>query len=130
MLLYRHIKLAEFYMDAEIKKEFEDLAVMIGNGFARVDEQFAKVDERFAKVDERFVKADEQFEDIKSKMATKDDLAKVESHLDVKIDLVRSDLEDVKVALAKLVARDKADTDALVGDVLELRQKVEAGTRP
>jgi len=117
-------------MDAEIKKEFEDLAVMIGNGFARVDEQFAKVDERFAKVDERFVKADEQFEDIKSKMATKDDLAKVESHLDVKIDLVRSDLEDVKVALAKLVARDKADTDALVGDVLELRQKVEAGTRP
>ena len=121
-------------MDAETKKEFEDLAVMIGNGFAKVDEQF---------------------EDIRSKMATKDDLAMVESRLDakidsvesrldaridsvesglaglgVKIDAVRGDVEDVKVAVAKLDARDKADTDALVGDVLELRQKVEAGTRP
>jgi len=109
-------------MDAEIKKEFEDLAVMIGGCFDKVDQRFEKIESQMATK-----------EDLE-RFATKEELSlglgAVESRLSAKIDAVRSDVEDVKVAVDKLDARDKADTDALVGDVLELRQKVEAGARP
>lgn len=124
----RVINLSLQYMDAETKQEFENLAVIIAGSFEKVDKQFEDLRATMATK-----------EDLKQ-FATKDDLAKVESRLDAKIDSVESRLgakingvegslsekiADLKETVEKLDVRDKADTDALASDVLNLRQRVE-----
>ena len=124
-------------MDTETKQEFENLANIIGDKFTKVDEKFEKKFEELAiMIGGSFAKVDEQFDDIRSKMATKEGLAKVESRLDAKIDSVESRLDakidsvksslgakidgvegslsekitDLKETVEKLDARDKEDT--------------------
>ena len=53
-------------MDEMITKQYfddklDELARMVAQGFAHVEERFKKVDEQFARIDARFEKVDEQF---------------------------------------------------------------------
>lgn len=103
-------------MDAEFKKEFEDLAVVINAGFEGMEK---RMDEKFAEIRGEMATK----EDLK-RFATKEDLAQVESRLDAKIDIVKDTVDDIKVTVEKLDARDKADTDAMVHEIASVKQRL------
>lgn len=120
-------------MDTEFKKEFEDLAVVINAGFEGMEK---RMDEKFDEVNQRM---DDKFAEIRNEMATKDDVARLTERVDgmetrmatteglrVVESRLSTKINEVKEAVEKLDARDKADTDALAGDVLSLRQRVGA----
>ena len=58
----------------ELEKEItlDDLALMIGKGFNKIDERFEKMDEKmnngFVAINERFEKVDERFDRIEAKL--------------------------------------------------------------
>lgn len=122
----------------------------IDKQFGQVDKRFGQVDKRFAQVDKRFGQVNQQFERVftvmheyamgvdekfdkmdgrlgkmESSMATKDDLAKVESRLDAKIDGVKSAVDDVKIEVSALSKRDKEDTDAVVHEIAIVKQRLD-----
>ena len=53
---------------AHKETEFEMLARLMQDGFARVDEKFEKIDSRFEQIDSRFEKIDSRFDLIDSQL--------------------------------------------------------------
>lgn len=53
----------------KVDKSIEEFAVVVGKGFAGVDERFAKMDERFDKMDERMDKMDDKIDKIDERMS-------------------------------------------------------------
>ena len=88
------------------KKEVtnEDLAIMIANGFAGVDERFKGVDERFENVDRQFEAVDRRFEELEDRMdkgfeQASQDRARIELKLDAVINVT---LPNIKKRLTKV----------------------------
>ena len=60
---------------------------------ADIQERFERIDERFERIDERFERMDERFENIESRMATRDDIKRLESRLELLIINMKESLE-------------------------------------
>jgi len=99
---------AEKRMDGKI----EDLAIIVNKGFedARKDRN-----ERFAKVDERFDKVEAEINEIKE-----------DTHqIKVEVKQIWNKLDEIEKRLDKLSQTSKEDVDAIIGDVLNLKQRVD-----
>ncbi len=53
---------------AVLQESIDNLATMVAQGFAAVDERFDKIDERFEKVDQRFDKIELDIESLRSEI--------------------------------------------------------------
>ena len=102
-------------MDQEIKKEFDDLAVIIKDSFGEMENKVAA-----------------RFDDLESRMATKDDLKNLETRMDEKfgslgseIFQIQQELKDIKKSIEALAKRTLEDANVLAKDVLELRRRVD-----
>lgn len=69
-------------MDADIQGHFES-----------IDKRFESIDKRFEKMDERFKGIDERFDSIESRMATRDDIKRLELRLELLIINMKESLE-------------------------------------
>ncbi len=78
-----------------------------------VEERFRGVGERFDRVDERFDRVEGDIERLRSEMH--DEFARLWREID-----------DIKQCLKRVEDRTKEDSDAAAGDILELRERVEA----
>jgi len=87
-------------MDQEIKKEFEDLTKIVKSGFDAMDKKFGEVEVRLDRMDQRF-------DSFETRLAE-----------------IQSELETVRLKLEALERRVREDADALVKDVLELRERL------
>jgi septal ring factor EnvC (AmiA/AmiB activator) len=92
------------------KKELtiNDLALMVGKGFAGMDKKFEKIDQKFEKIDQRFEKIDQRFEKIDERF---DKLEEKINQIDAKIDSIdrqmqaifmREDRFDLRVLRTKI----------------------------
>ena len=59
----------------------DELAIMINKGFMAVDRRFDEVDKRFEGIDGRIDGIEKTIKDMKRDMATKDDIALLDSHI-------------------------------------------------
>ena len=101
-------------MDKETKNEFENLARMIQIGFDETAKKI-EVDKRFEQVDKRFDKIEAELVDIKEEI----------SQMRNEIKQIWNKLEEIEQKLEKISRTSKEDVDAIAGDVLGLRQKIE-----
>jgi len=119
--------------EAGRKVTINELALMIGKGFAGVDAKFAQVNERFTQMDERFDRMDERFDRMEMKLdslerrifAIEDiltvhgkDIAEIK---DVLIEHGK-DIKEIKTELRTLKKVDNGNSDKIFG--LEQRVKV------
>lgn len=74
--------------DKKSETTLDDLANMVGRGFQRVDEQFKRVDEQFKRVDEQFA-----------------ELRIAITEVDHKVDLVRTDVAELRFDYKKMLSR-------------------------
>jgi len=93
------------FMDQEIKKEFEELAKIVKGGFDEVDSKFVTLEE---------------------KMATKEDLEEMEDRLNSKIAAIQNELSEIRFELEALKKRVTEDTDAVIKDVIKLKERLDA----
>jgi hypothetical protein len=96
----------------------DDLALMMKQGFDKVDERFEQIDGRFKKIDGRFEQIDGRFEkieirlgrveDILEKCATKDELIEFKSEILDSVDNITKKYEDHDIEhTANIAAHDR-----------------------
>ena len=112
--------------EAGRKVTINELALMIGKGFAGVDAKFAQVNEKFTQMDERFDRMDERFDRMEMKLDSLERrIFAIEDILTVHgkdIRETKEDVKEIKTELRTLKKVDNGNSDKIFG--LEQRVKI------
>jgi len=121
-------------MDAEIKKEFDDLAVMIKQGFDDFELRMATKEDLKNFVTKEDLKNFATKDDIKN-LATRDDLKNTELNLERKMEegfssiraelkLIKERLSAIESSVAQLTKTETEDVGAIIQDIETIKKRV------
>jgi len=105
--------------EAGRKVTINELALMIGKGFAGVDAKFAQVNERFTQMDERFDRMEMKLDSLERRIFAIEDIL-TEHGKDIRE--IKEDVKEIKTELRTLKKVDNGNSDKIFG--LEQRVKV------
>ena len=112
--------------EAGRKVTINELALMIGKGFAGVDAKFAQVNERFTQMDERFDRMEMKLDSLERRIFAIEDILTVHGKdiAEIKDVLIEhgKDIKEIKTELRTLKKSDNGNSDKIFG--LEQRIKV------
>jgi len=112
--------------EAGRKVTINELALMIGKGFAGVDAKFAQVNERFTQMDERFDRMEMKLDSLERRIFAIEDILTVHGKdiAEIKDVLIEhgKDIKEIKTELRTLKKVDNGNSDKIFG--LEQRVKV------
>ena len=112
--------------EAGRKVTINELALMIGKGFAGVDAKFAQVNEKFTQMDERFDRMEMKLDSLERRIFAIEDILTVHGKdiAEIKDVLIEhgKDIKEIKTELKTLKKVDNGNSDKIFG--LEQRVKI------
>ncbi len=115
-----------YHINMEVRKKkkettLNDLALMVGKGFADVDKRFEQVDKRFEQVDKRFEQVDGRFGKVGGRL---DRIDNTLAHVDARLDRIEKDIQEIN---SLLVTRDEFDDLMARVKYMEMKLGIESG---
>ncbi|MBU2578171.1 hypothetical protein KKA69_05105 [Patescibacteria group bacterium] len=106
-------------INKNFEEKFDGLAGMVKVGF---DGVYKELNNRFEQVDTRFDAVDKRFDGIDNRL---DGIESEIRQIRVEINQIWNKLEEIEKKLERISQTSKEDVNAISGDVLDLKQRVE-----